>query len=153
MATRRLKDLDVNVDSIRNSFWDKKSRRSGAEKWNKSDLLGESGAIDRSDAGRGRGRDSCGGGERVEGMSVATVDGGRSIATCDGVWMRTGVADHCMGLGEMRRRGEAASAGCAWVLVLMIIRKACTSESVGLRKDEEGGGRTRKNGESRFRYP
>ena len=161
MVTRRLKGLDVNVDGIRNSICSKKSRRSGAEKWKKSDLLGESDAINRSDvngkgcrAGRGGGRDSCGGGARVEGMSVAAVDGGCSIAACDGVWVRTGVspvrtsdvADHNMGRGEMRRRGEAASAGYACALVLNT-----QSLYLGIGRIEEGGGRSRKVEEGRGR--
>ncbi len=79
-------------------------------------------------------------------MSVAAVDGGCSIATCDGIWVRAGVspvrtndvADHYMGLG----RGEAASAGYAWVLVLDIggkrklVRRNRSEWGVTLRKNE-----------------
>lgn len=108
----RPKGLGVDVDSVRNGFWDKKSRRPGAGKWNKSNTLAESSAISRGDTngkrrrtGRGGGQNSCGGrgsaggrGTSVAGAGKGFVDVDRgctitiAIATCDGVWVRTGVS-------------------------------------------------------------
>ena len=79
-----------------------RSREDWSRKCDQSDLLSGSGPISQGDTSserrghsteRGWGRDGCGGGGRVgeRGTGVATaalVDGGRPIATRDGVRMR-----------------------------------------------------------------
>jgi hypothetical protein len=95
----------MGVDGVRKGLCGEKSRRSGAERWNKSDALLESGTTtrdvttsERRSTGQGWGQDNWGwdggrfSGRGVGVATVALVDAGCSMTTPDRVRMWTGAS-------------------------------------------------------------